>query len=173
MAKKKKILPPPALLPSKFYVEYDEFGNIVSVLNETIETTMSLLEITFETYQKFVQHKNKFSDFKIDNGELICIRSDNIITTSIFLYETAPRSTADLEIYHNDLWTFILATPVKANVTFFLTLEADRNCLIRTFNLNFKDLSVNKIVFPYETEMERQTNFLFLTDSKLSFKYID
>ena len=139
MAKKKKIVPPPPrVLPSKFYVHYDfETGNIVSVSNEKLEMHTHSLEITFEEYEKFVVNEYKISDFKVENDILICTKIDPEPKVHRLLQEVDMHR---LKFYKgSNEWTFITKNQLS-NMTVFLTVEHDRNQLIKTFNLNFKEL---------------------------------
>jgi hypothetical protein len=171
MAKRKKvILPAPAVHPQIFYVHYDfETGNLTSVSNEKLQMHTHSLEITFDEYEQFVLNKNKITDFKVEDGILVCTKVEPKPAQNI-LQERYNTDSPDLEIYRGNEWKFVLKKEAK-NITMFLTLESDRNFLIKTFKLNFKDLNVYDIAFPIETNWETSNDIAFLTDSTLSYDF--
>jgi hypothetical protein len=179
MAKKKKIIPPPQLLPSTFYIHYDfETGNIVSVSNEKLTIHTHSLEITFEEYENFILNKHKLVDFKVEDDRLICTKIDKSKIKINKLKEINSDKTADIEIYYdNNYWTFLLNSGarqqyydkkiINTDIVIFLTSANDRNYLINTFKLNLKELVLDKSVIPFT--MEKDIDFSLITNSDLVY----
>ena len=181
MAKKQKvILPnPPSVWNPSFYAHYDEeTGNILSVSNEKLEIHTHSLEITFTAYENFVLNRHKLSDFKVENNELVSTIIEQPKIKINKLREIYTSIDADIEIYYGKEWIFLLNDNTRQkyydkkilgdDITIFFTSADDRNYLIKSFKLSFKDLILDKIVIPLEDET-KYTNFSLLTNSELTY----
>jgi len=182
MPKKKKIkfADPPQVWNPSFHAHYDELGNVISVSNEK-SNTINSIEITYTDYENIVTGKNKLADIKVENGELIYITADKISIKVKKLKLINDSKTPDIEIFWGEHWTFLLTETTRQkfydkkligdSVQLYLTLENEKNYLIRSFNLIFKDLILDKLVIPFESNYEKSINDISLfTDSTLEYK---
>jgi hypothetical protein len=175
--------PPPPVWAPKFYAHYNaDTGNIVSISNEKLKEHTHSIEITYTEYENFTLGISKILDFKVENDQLICINVKKPKLKNKKLKEISSNKLADIEVYYTHEWTFLLNDHARQNyydkkiigdsVQLYLTLKDNRDYIIRTFNLPFKDLILDKIIIPFESNIEEQDNLSLLTNSDLAYNLI-
>ena len=169
---RKKIAPPPKHFPDKFYAYYDiETKQLLSVTNQKITLYKDYLEIDFDTYEKLVTGKEKFSDYLlglVDEGyvtslQLVALKetATRFKNTMLDVIKEQPATTGEtpelLVEWHesNKVWNFFLSVDGQSRfkhktnnekLLFFVILETDYNFLIRTIVLDKQQLCVNECV---------------------------
>jgi hypothetical protein len=177
---RKKIAPPPKHFPDKFYAYYDiETKQLLSVTNQKITLYKDYLEIDFNTYEKLVTGKEKFSDYLLGLVDEGCDTSLQIVrigetapkfkNTMLEVVTESPNDNPELLVeWHetNKVWNFFLSPDGQARLKnktdiekllFFVILETDYNFLIRTIIIDKQKLCVNECVgisFEHNLELD-------------------
>jgi hypothetical protein len=193
MAKRKKKVV--VELTPRFYAHYDESNTIVSVNNHRNSDYSNAIEIDYVHYEKFLLGHVKFSDFDI--GTVIDLNGNPILglvpkyllddlNFKNRLLKWIEQDTEDSEIdvhwdEYNKQWIVNLSDGFRqkyydnrlpvSSLSLFVVLGRDPNFLIRTIDLEFKKLILDKVLIPFETKWEHDIGKISLTASLSSIKY--
>jgi len=190
---RKKLPPPPAHLTDNYYAYYDPVTNqLLSVTNEKISLYTDYLEVDFDTYERLVTGKQKFSDYllghiKIEDKtvlKLIPVVEQAYSFKNTMLEVILENKVKDPELiveWHgaNKEWNFFVSSTAKgrlnvkldsAKILFFIILESDYDFLIRTIVIDSQELLSQKCVgIPFTSEIENHIGKLSVA-SRLIFE---
>jgi hypothetical protein len=190
---RKKLPPPPAHLTDNYYAYYDPITNqLLSVTNEKISLYTDYLEVDFDTYERLVTGKQKFSDYllghiKIEDKtvlKLIPVVEQAYSFKNTMLEIISENKIKDPELvveWHgvNKEWNFLVSATAKgrlnvkldsAKILFFIILESDYDFLIRTIVIDSQQLlSQNCVGIPFANEIENHIGKLSVA-SRLIFE---
>ena len=182
--------------PVKYYAHYLMSTNeIVSINNHRDDSYAHAVEITFEQYSGLVSGVEKFSNYYI--GTVIDTKglpTLGLISKKInvehnfknrlikIVEQNVP--TADIEIHwdeHGAKWIFVMTQSLRqmfydnklstSGISFFIVLGKDPDFLIRTININFQTLALDKIEVPFDSKKEKDINGISLIASISSIEY--
>ena len=192
MAKKRKTV---VDLTPRFYVHYDDSNSIISVNNHRVLDHPNFIEIDYVHYEKLILGHVKFSDFDIgtvidNNGNPTLglvpkyLLSDLNFKNRLIKWIDSEVENSEIEIHwdeYGNQWIFNLSDQFRqkyydnrlpiSTVSFFVILGRDPNFLIRTIDLEFKRLILDKVSINFETEWEKDINKISLTASLSSIQY--
>jgi hypothetical protein len=179
--KKKKIFPsPPPVVTNSYFAYYDPATNVLlSISNEKLDNYPAFLEINFDTYEKLVIGKEKFSDYllgyvKIEDKSIFTMRSKveeahSFKSTTLDIISDSNVKDPDLIVEWNlpkNEWNFFASVVAKKSLSpkisgnkllFFVLLESDYDFLIRTIVVDGdKFLSQVCVGVPFESGLEKQ-----------------
>jgi hypothetical protein len=158
---------------SKFFVYYDEEGNILSITNEK-KTQGQYLEVEESEVQDFLNGSKSFSQFKIHSlttgNKGIKLAADTFdLVYKDFCYVLSNKES-EVDVIHNSnikSWEVKLSSNlVPTKMEFFICKNEDVNFLIRTFTVNQK----NNIV-KFESNLENDINDLIVLTKKVYNSY--
>lgn len=145
---------------SKYYLHYNsETGEIISVSNEKAINMLSI-EIDVDTASAFMSGAKKFLYHTVDINDKTLKSTVNLETTSssgLILINNLSTGNEHLNVqWTNKIgWNFNLFYGTPADLVFYITLKHDLNYLIRTININQKQMSET---IPFEFEIEKDIN---------------
>jgi len=190
---RKKLPPPPAQLTDTYYAYYDPVTNqLLSVTNEKISLYNDYLEVDFDTYERLVTGREKFSDYLLGHIKtedktvlkLIPVVEQAYSFKNTMLEVISENKIKDPELvveWHgvNKEWNFFVSATAKgrlnvkldsAKILFFIILENDYDFLIRTIIIDSQELLSQKCVgIPFASEIENYIGKLSVA-SRLIFE---
>jgi len=190
---RKKLPPPPAQLTDTYYAYYDPVTNqLLSVTNEKISLYNDYLEVDFDTYERLVTGREKFSDYLLGHIKtedktvlkLIPVVEHAYSFKNTMLEVISENKIKDPELvveWHgvNKEWNFFVSATAKgrlnvkldsAKILFFIILENDYDFLIRTIIIDSQELLSQKCVgIPFASEIENYIGKLSVA-SRLIFE---
>jgi hypothetical protein len=190
---RKKMPPPPAHLTDNYYAYYDPNTNqLLSVTNEKISLYSDYLEVDFDTYERLVTGREKFSDYLLGHIKtedktvlkLIPVVEQAYSFKNTMLEVISENKIKDPELiveWHgiNKEWNFFVSATAKgrlnvkldsAKILFFIILESDYDFLIRTIIIDSQELLSQKCVgIPFISEIENHIGKLSVA-SRLIFE---
>jgi hypothetical protein len=191
MAKKKLSTPP--VSTDTYYAYYDKNTNaLLSVTNEKLSLYTDYLEIDFDTYEKLVTGKEKFSEYLLGNikteGKTSLVLMPKIKhayyfknTLLEFITEPPTRQT-ELTVEWNTSkkeWLFFLSKDAElrlrskianSKLLFFIILESDYDFLIRTIDIDANELCSTLCVgIPFNSKIEQSIDKISVS-TKLTFE---
>ncbi len=158
---------------SKFFVYYDDEGNITSVTNEN-RAQGKYLEVEEEEVKDFLNGSKSFTQFKIHSltsgNKGIKLATD---TTDLVYKDfcfVSPKEDSDVDVIHDSInraWEIKLnARLVPTKMEFFICKNEDINFLIRTFIVDQKSNTVK-----FESNVENNINNLIVLTKKVYDSY--
>ena len=192
MARKK--LPPSFELPKEtYYAYYDKISKVLlAITNEVHPEYTDFLEVDFDTYERLVSGKEKFSDYllgHVKEEEKTVLKlmpklehAYHFKNTMLEIIVDDVTKNTDLIVEWNNVnkeWNFFLSQEGKSRlaqrttdskILFFVILESDYNFLIRTIDINSNDLVTKYCVgIPFTTDIETQLDKISIA-TKLIFE---
>ena len=179
-----------SIFPSdpKYYVYYDNIGNLISVSNEFNEIFENFLEITYSEYENLVSGKEPFSNYRVGYGTGTEISLYSIFQPAFsFKNEllewvcNSPTGDTNVVVEWNSkikYWVFNISDECRTflqsythALVFFVTLENDFDFLIRTIKIKPEDLLASTIFTPFESTFELNIDKITLTTTKVLKSY--
>jgi len=188
-----KILEP--AINNRFFALYEKTtGSIFSVTNHYTDWP-NIIEISFATYDRLVTGKDKFTDFHIG----VVVQSDGTAVDGLISKKVIQEhnfknrllswidssvDNPDIEIHwdaYNKQWVFVASDKLRQqyydnklpinSISFFVTLGKDPNFLLRSIEIDLKNLVLDKIVMPFGTAWESTIDLISLTSNLAILKY--
>ncbi len=175
---------------SIYYVYFDSTGEILSISNERdINSTASFIEIEYERVEKFLSNKALFSNYKVSLLEenkptLVKKTQESVYKTNIFkMIDPVVKDSTMLIVHWNlDHWNFSIRESYKkqlkdlglsSKLLFFVTLDSNVNLLVRTIELDLKDLinSTDGISIPFISTIENKIKDINLSTRRFFDSY--
>jgi len=175
---RKKPAPPPKHISDVFYAYYDvETKQLLSITNEKINLYKDYLEVDYDTYERLVSGKEKFSDYLlglVKEGETTSLQLISAVEQAYNFKNTMLEVVTENSVKDPELlvewngpkkeWNFFLSAAAKSRLTvkldnakvlFFIILENDYDFLIRTIIIDSNDLfSKQCIGVAFESDFE-------------------
>jgi hypothetical protein len=175
-----KFVPPAPVLTGTYFAYYDKISKVLlSVTNEPNSQFTDFVEVDFETYERLVSGRERFSDYLlglVKEEEKTTLKlmpklehAYYFKNTMLELVSDVPTKNTDLVVEWNSVkkeWNFFLTPDAKvrlghraseSKLLFFIILESDYDFLIRTIVIDSEQIIKNYCVgFPFESEIESQ-----------------
>jgi len=195
VAKRQKKIQNNSFPEHKFYVHYNDDGTILSVNNFRNDAYSLAIEITLEQHHRLVAGLEQFTDFRVgtiidDKGNpsigLIPTRiiEEHNFKNRLLKWIDKDCHDSDIDIHwdeFNDRWIFVASDVFRqkyydnklpiSDLTLFLTLGKDPNFLIKTFSIDLKKITYDKIIVPFETKWEKNIDEIAITTNLASINY--
>jgi hypothetical protein len=158
---------------SKFFVYYDDEGNILSITNEN-RAQGKYLEVEEEEVKDFLNGSKSFTQFKIhsltsgNKGIKLASETTDLVYKDFCF--VSPNEEGEVNVTHNsntNSWEIKLNSKlVPTKMEFFICKNEDVNFLIRTFVVDKKFNVVN-----FESNLEKNINSLIVLTKKVYNSY--
>lgn len=192
---RKKIEPVTFVQPTYYLYFNPENGQIISVTNEEKSTNeYKKIIINYERYDRFVTGKDLFKDWVIAGGkdlvdiEDIVRKEDEQFYFKNNLYEIVREmQTADTELMvhwakFEKQWIFIVSESLRKKyyrdkdsfppeIVFYISYNNNLDQLLREIKFNPQDLILDKIVIPFESDLEYEINKLTVSTRRIFQSY--
>ena len=195
MAKRSKKIKPLAdiIVESKYYVYYNDTDNkLISVSNQLQPQFEHLINITFNEYSKLITGVHKFADYHVgvvidaEGNPAKGLVSNQVIIENTFknrllAWINTETDSADIEIHwdqFNSQWVFVASDNLRQqyklpdiSVSFFITLGQDPNFLLRTIDIDFKTITLDKVSVKFESKYEENIQDVAVTSNLTTLDY--
>ena len=198
MAKRSKKIKPLAdiIVESKYYVYYNDTDNkLISVSNQLQPQFEHLINITFNEYSKLITGVHKFADYHVgvvidaEGNPAKGLVSNQVIIENTFknrllAWIDTETDSADIEIHwdqYNSQWVFVASDNLRQqyydnklpdiSVSFFVTLGQDPNFLLRTIDIDFKTITLDKVSVKFESKYEENIQDVAVTSNLTTLDY--
>ena len=195
MAKRSKKIKPLAdiIVESKYYVYYNDTDNkLISVSNQLQPQFEHLINITFNEYSKLITGVHKFADYHV--GVVIDAEGNpakGLVSNQVIIENTFKNrllawidTETDIEIHwdqYNSQWVFVASDNLRQqyydnklpdiSVSFFVTLGQDPNFLLRTIDIDFKTITLDKVSVKFESKYEENIQDVAVTSNLTTLDY--
>jgi hypothetical protein len=181
-----KFVPPAPVLTGTYFAYYDKVSKVLlSITNEPNPQFTDYVEVDFETYEKLVSGRERFSDYllgHVKEEEKTTLKLMPKIEHAYYFKNTmleiisdVPSKNTDLIVEWNKVkkeWNFFLSPDAKVRLAqktsdpkllFFVILESDYDFLIRTIIIDSEQLIKNYCVgVTFESNIESQIDKISL-----------
>ena len=198
MAKRRKKIEPlvDIIVESKYYAYYDDIDNrLISISNQILSQFDHSIEITFDEYSKLVTGVHKFIDYHVGvvidaEGNPVKglvsnqVAIENTFKNRLLAWIDSETNLADIEIHwdqYNQQWIFVASDDLRqqyydnklpnTSVSFFITLGQDPNFLLRTIDIDFKTITLDKVAVKFESKYEKTINEIAITSNLATLDY--
>ena len=198
MAKRRKKIEPlvDIIVESKYYAYYDDIDNrLISISNQILSQFDHSIEITFDEYSKLVTGVHKFIDYHVGvvidaEGNPVKglvsnqVAIENTFKNRLLAWIDSETKLADIEIHwdqYNQQWIFVASDDLRqqyydnklpnTSVSFFITLGQDPNFLLRTIDIDFKTITLDKVAVKFESKYEKTINEIAITSNLATLDY--
>ena len=177
---------------SIYYVYFDSAGEILSISNERdLNNTASYIEIEYERIEKFLSNKATFNNYKISLLEenkptLVKKTQESVYKTNTFKMIDASVTDSTMLIVQwqkeKESWNFSIRESYKkqlkdlglsSKLLFFVSLDSNANLLVRTIELDLKDLinAPKGISIPFYSKFENNIKDINLSTRRFFDSY--
>jgi hypothetical protein len=198
VAKRRKKIQPVVdiIVESKYYAYYDDVdGKLISVSNQTIPQFDHSIEVTLDEYSKLVTGVHKFIDYHVGvvidaEGNPVKglvsnqVAIENTFKNRLLAWIDSETDLADIEIHwdqFNKQWIFVASDDLRqqyydnklpnTSVSFFITLGQDPNFLLRTIDIDFKTITLDKVAVGFESKYEERIKDVAVTSNLATLDY--
>jgi hypothetical protein len=198
VAKRRKKIEPlvDIIVESKYYAYYDDIDNrLISISNQILSQFDHSIEITFDEYSKLVTGVHKFIDYHVGvvidaEGNPVKglvsnqVAIENTFKNRLLAWIDSETNLADIEIHwdqYNQQWIFVASDDLRqqyydnklpnTSVSFFITLGQDPNFLLRTIDIDFKTITLDKVAVKFESKYEKTINEIAITSNLATLDY--
>lgn len=198
MAKRRKKIQPVVdiIVESKYYAYYDDVdGKLISVSNQIIPQFDHSIEVTLDEYSKLVTGVHKFIDYHVGvvidaEGNPVKglvsnqVAIENTFKNRLLAWIDSETDLANIEIHwdqFNKQWIFVASDDLRqqyydnklpnTSVSFFITLGQDPNFLLRTIDIDFKTITLDKVAVGFESKYEERIKDVAVTSNLATLDY--
>jgi hypothetical protein len=172
-----------------------ESGEILALSNEDRPEYDHSIIISYEQYEAFVTGRENFKDWLILNTKNLNNIYGVELVQRVFQGHTfknnmfewiidPPTKSTDLVVHwdeYNKHWIFIISDSVRQRfydgkittpvVKFFITLQNDFDFLIRTIEIELTSLIADKVIVPFESNLESQLDRISISSRTVFDSY--
>jgi len=178
----------------RIYFNLDS-GEILALSNEILTEYEHSIITTYEQFESFIIGREQLKDWKViktnnqDNeyGVDLVQQAFQGQTFKNHMFEwitDTPTKKTDMVVHWDEYkkhWTFMISEHARQQyydkkittkvVKFFITLKTDLDFLIRTIDIDLKSLVADKVIVPFETNLESQLDRISISSKTVFDSY--